>query len=421
MIAKTTPHTIVLPFYGYAAVSLCVAMLLLCLSVQAFTGHYFQPRILAVTHSMALGWGTMMILGASYQLMPVITESDLFSETLAYVSFFAAAAGIPLLIYAFYVFDMGIPAQAGAILINAAVVCYVINLIGSYARSRHQNIHGLFIVAAACWLLLTTLAGMLMVFNFSNNILSRDSLHYLSLHAHMGIIGWFLLMIVGVGTRLIPMFLLSKYESVHLLKTIYWFINASLIAFVILFLGQAPPDWFLVPVTGLLTAILQFGYYCRRAYQERIRKTTDTPVKLSLLSVMMMFVPALLILFLLAAPGLSSDKLALFKAYGFVIFFGWITTLILGMTFKTLPFIIWNKTRHDAVASDKGHGPGNLFSHKWFAAMALVYMTGFSIFLIGIFTERIPFLQTGSILLLSASLLYNLNVAKLFMHQPAHT
>jgi hypothetical protein len=421
MIAKTTPHTIVLPFYGYAAVSLCVAMSLLCLSVQAFTGHYFHPHILAVTHSMALGWGTMMILGASYQLMPVITESDLFSETLAYVSFFAAAAGIPLLVYAFYVFDMGIPAQAGAILINVSVACYVINQVGSYTRSRHQNMHGLFMVAAACWLLLTTLVGLLLVFNFSNNVLSKDSLYYLSLHAHMGIAGWFLLMIVGVGTRLIPMFLLSKYESAHLLKIIYWFINASLIAFVILFLGQAPPDWYFVPLTGLLTAILQFGYYCRRAYQERIRKTTDTPVKISLLSIVMTFLPVLLLLSLLAAPGVSSGKLALFKAYGFVIFFGWITTLILGMTFKTLPFIIWNKRRYDAVVSDKKQGPGNLYSHKWFAAMALVYMTGFSVFLTGIFTEQIPFLQTGSVLLLIASLLFNLNVAKLFMHQPVHT
>ncbi len=370
---------------------------------------------------MALGWGTMMILSASYQLMPVITESDLFSETLAYVSFFAAAAGIPLLVYAFYVFDMGIPAQAGAILINVSVACYVINQVGSYTRSRHQNMHGLFMVAAACWLLLTTLVGLLLVFNFSNNVLSKDSLYYLSLHAHMGIAGWFLLMIVGVGTRLIPMFLLSKYESAHLLKIIYWFINASLIAFVILFLGQAPPDWYFVPITGLLTAILQFGYYCRRAYQERIRKTTDTPVKLSLLSIVMTFLPVLLLLSLLAAPGVSSGKLALFKAYGFVIFFGWITTLILGMTFKTLPFIIWNKRRYDAVVSDKKQGPGNLYNHKWFVVMALVYMTGFSVFLTGIFTEQIPFLQTGSVLLLIASLLFNLNVAKLFMHQPVHT
>jgi cbb3-type cytochrome oxidase subunit 1 len=64
--------------------------------------HYFNPKTLAITHLMALGWGTMIILGASHQLLPVLIEGKLDSYLLALLSFIFAAAGIPLLVTGFY-------------------------------------------------------------------------------------------------------------------------------------------------------------------------------------------------------------------------------------------------------------------------------------------------------------------------------
>ena len=100
-LQKTTSHRVVVPFYVYGALSFLAACLLLLLSTDAFGGHPFQPRLLAITHLMALGWGVMIILGASHQLVPVLIEGALFSEKLAYGSFALAALGIPLLVYGF--------------------------------------------------------------------------------------------------------------------------------------------------------------------------------------------------------------------------------------------------------------------------------------------------------------------------------
>ena len=105
---KTTSWKVVLPFYGYAAVAFLIATILLLLSASDITSHYFLPHTLAITHIMALGWGTMMILGASHQLVPVLIEGKLYSNKLAYTSFIFAAVGIPLLVYGFYVFEYGL-------------------------------------------------------------------------------------------------------------------------------------------------------------------------------------------------------------------------------------------------------------------------------------------------------------------------
>ena len=110
---KTTSYKVILPFYLYASLSFLAGCVLLFTSNQACLNHYFHPHILAITHTMALGWATMIILGASHQLVPVLIEGRLYSEKLAFISFVFAAIGIPLLVYGFYVFDMGTPAKWG--------------------------------------------------------------------------------------------------------------------------------------------------------------------------------------------------------------------------------------------------------------------------------------------------------------------
>ncbi|HJW18088.1 MAG TPA: hypothetical protein VJ499_13240, partial [Flavisolibacter sp.] len=127
-LVKNTTYKVVIPFYVYAAVSFLVATILLFCSTNSFTEHYFQPRALAITHTMALGWGTMIILGASHQLVPVLIEARLFSTILAYLSFILAAIGIPLLVICFFTFHFNWVAITGGILINAAVFIFLINM-----------------------------------------------------------------------------------------------------------------------------------------------------------------------------------------------------------------------------------------------------------------------------------------------------
>ena len=112
--------------YGVSnAKALRLFTILLFLSDQDFTGHYFHPHILAITHLMALGWATMIIFGASHQLVPVLIESDLHSNTLAYASFALAGLGIPLLVYGFFAFNLGWPAQVGGSLVLGAILAFI--------------------------------------------------------------------------------------------------------------------------------------------------------------------------------------------------------------------------------------------------------------------------------------------------------
>jgi hypothetical protein len=416
-LVKNTSYKVVLPFYLYAAFAFLAATILLFLSTSSLNQHYFNPEILAITHIMALGWGTMMILGASHQLVPVLIEGKLFSNILAYISFITAAIGIPLLAYGFYVFNMGWPAQWGGILINTAILSYLGNLTLSMIKRKKVNVHATFVLTAALWLFVTTLVGLLLVYNFSDPILPTNSLHYLSLHAHLGIIGWFLLLVIGVGSRLIPMFLISKYSNTKLLWVIFGLINAGLLTFIIFFLYVPQKSFYLISFASILFGIASFGYYCYHSFKQRIRKKVDEIMKISLLSVIMMLLPVILLFIIIVWLLFNSINPQLVLIYGFVIFFGWITAIILGMTFKTLPFIVWNKVYHLQAGLGKTPNPKDMFSSKIFSLMSIAYLAGFILFIVGIYIANNFLLKLASFLLLLAALFYNWNVLKIFSHK----
>ena len=413
---KNTSYKVVLPFYGYAALSFLIATILILTNISSFTQHYFNPHTLAITHTMALGWGTMIILGASHQLFPVLIEGKLHSEMLANLSFIFAGIGIPILVIAFYTFNLGLLAELGGLLVNLAVLCYLVNLWLSMSNSTHQNVHAVFVFTAVSWLFVTTLLGLLLVCNFTINVFSENSVHFLSLHAHLGIIGWFLLMIIGVGSRLIPMFLISKYENQTQLWWVYALINAGLIGFIFLYFMSASVGVYYLPLASIGMGVILFGRHIYRSYAQRIRKSVDEQVKISMLSVALTFVPILVLGIIIAffATAVSTQLVVL---YGFTIFFGWITTIILGMTFKTLPFIIWNKVYSSVAGLGKTPSPKALFSNAVFIANAFTYIIGFILFGWGIIAESISLLNIGAIFLLLTAILYNFNVFKILFHK----
>lgn len=256
------------------------------------------------------------------------------------------------------------------------------------------------------------------LFAFTLAFLPADSLHYLSLHAHMGIIGWFLLLVVGVGSRLIPMFLISKYTNAKLLWWIYALINGALVSYIVLFSFTAPAILIALPALLLLAAVSCFMYYCHQAYKQRIRRQVDDQVKISLFSVLMIAIPVLLLLLTVILLNIvAKEKIQIVIGYGFLVFFGWITAIILGMTFKTLPFIVWNKVYHHISAKDQTPNPKDLFSHTTFRIMGISYLSGLIVFTSGVFTSITLLLNAGAMLLVITSFLYNISTIKIMLHK----
>ncbi len=175
---------------------------------------------------------------------------------------------------------------------------------------------------------------------------------------------------------------------------------------------------YFLPIAAIFISLLMFGYFCCKAYLDRLRRKVDDQLKISLLSVLMMALPVIFLLIIIFLLLFSMDNTRLILTYGFCIFFGWVTAIIFGMTFKTLPFILWNKTYHSKAGLGKTPNPRELFNNKMFVIMTLFYLAGFILFTSGILLSNGFLLKISALLLVVAAILYNGNVFEMILHKP---
>jgi hypothetical protein len=166
---------------------------------------------------------------------------------------------------------------------------------------------------------------------------------------------------------------------------------------------------YLLPAVLISSAFVLFAFYCYRCFKERLRKRVDMPVKLSLASVAAIAFP-LLILFLISgfAPGVKERPYV--TVYGITVFFGWLTAIIFGMTFKTLPFIVWTKLRTANPLSKQANDPRTLYSERHFLYMMIAYIAGVAMLALGVCVSGNFLVKASAALLIIAALFYNKSV-----------
>lgn len=391
----------VLPWYVLGALCLVLIGVLNLLAVPAFPGHYFQPRILAITHLYVLGWATMLIAGASNQLAPVIAERPLFSDRLPVLSCLLLAAGLFLLIPSFWQFRPGGAAFTGALLILSALTIHAWNMFRTMRGRKAPDICAELFLSAHAWLLLTGLLGTVLVFNLRFGFLPDDHLHYLKIHAGIGMAGWFLQLITGIAGRLIPMFLLSRKEEKKYLHVAYYAINGGLVLFLVEGLALHSQKGWPLYLLAIAAGIIAFGRYVAICYRSALRKKQDAGMKTTFAALYLMPLAALLLLLTFVVPH---PPLTLATAFGFSVLGGVITTIILGQTFKTLPFIVWMHRTRDNRQAD--FLPRDLYAERLVHVQTVGHLSGFLLFLGGILWRHPLPMYAGGALMLLAALLY---------------
>ena len=74
---KTTnaPHSsVVIPHFVFGGICFLLLAILIILEDTSLLAAYFNTKIIAITHMAVLGWATMIIFGALYQLIPVVLK-----------------------------------------------------------------------------------------------------------------------------------------------------------------------------------------------------------------------------------------------------------------------------------------------------------------------------------------------------------
>lgn len=420
---NNAPHpSVIIPHFVFAAVSLIgVAILLLC-SENALLQVYFSGKMIAITHLTILGWASMIIFGALYQLIPVVFETSLYSERLAKITFYSLGTSVVFLCYAFWTNSFVVLLPYAALTTFVSLLLFVINVFLSYKKSPVKKIEAKFILMAIIWLSITELIGTMIAFNFKFNFLSEIHLHYLKIHATVGFVGWFLFLIIGVGSTLLPMFFISHELNKNWLKKSFIFLNLAILVVLVngFSVGESSLDFL-----SYSFSILGIGYflsYIYQSYKKRLRKKLDVGMRYSALAMALLVLPIIILTIVLNVFPIADDFInRAVILYGFSVIFGFVTTLILGQTYKTLPFIVWLHKYQQLVGKTTTPLPRELYSEKIATVQFYAYFMCLIVMGIGIVTQLSVLLTIASYLLLLVGVLYTINVMKILLHSSKKT
>jgi len=413
------PHiSTVKPHFLFAAIGFLVLGILMVLSADNFFDVYFNNRLLAITHTAVLGWLMMLIFGSLYQLIPVIFDTALFSEKLAKFTFWLTAFSIIFLVYTFWIGDYTVLLPYAATSMYLSLFFFIFNIMMSFKNAKIKNFKSFFILAAVFWLLMTETEGLLTALNFKFAFYKASHLTHLHTHAIMGLVGFFVMMIFGVGTTLIPMFLISHHLDEKLLKKSFYLLNTGLAGLVIsmyLFDNRYIKMFFWLVI---LTGVIYYFRYIWMSYKHRMKKTLDVGMRYTMLSLVFLGAPVLLslIMFLLPVADFNAYAKVVILLFGLSMIFGFFTTIALGQTYKTLPFIIWLEKYQKLVGKYHTPLPRELYSEKVAKVQFYMYMAFLMLSVLALILNIKILMQIATVLFLFVSILYNYNVWLMFFH-----
>ena len=411
---------VVLPHYAIGSIAFIIASIMLFFTAGDLSLSYVGPKILSIIHILILGWVMMIIFGALYQLIPVVMEIKLYSEGLAYASLVTLTIGTILMAWGFWD-TYTVPTVSkhiGGTFVLLSVLLFVYNVLMSALKTVNKTIENKFIVTAAFWLLATVSFGIFILFNISYAWVAKSSIELLKIHVLMGIVGWFMLLIIGVASTLMPMFFIAHQLNKKCLERSYILVNVGLVLGIVLLYIFPNTSWVSIFALPIFMGMAMFFKYNYSAYKKRLRKKLDIGMKLSVLAFVVFISSMLLgILTIIISDIYPAISTKVYLSFGASLLFGFFTILILGQMYKTLPFIVWLQKYQDKVGKFTIPLPNDLYSEKVADAHYYSAIAAIVALLIGLLLSLTIVIQIASILFVITSLLYAYNTFMIIMHK----
>lgn len=309
------------------------------------------PGTLVAVHLLTVGWLLLLMLGALFQFVPVITSTPLPSQQLALATLVAVQGGLVGMICGFLGITGVLPGHAGALPAGGAAVLAGLLIAGwnigvPLIRGRPLTLPARLVLTGLAFLLLTVSLGLTFALALVVPALTpalAPLLVGVGEHALAGLGGWFTLAAMGVSYKLLPMFMLAPEERgvtgdwVHALGTAGFSLTIVAGLAAIWVSGQLLRVAEGAGYAVIAGAVALYLWDVARIYRTRRRPVIEAHNRCA--------VGAFGFLGVAAGVGIGSltvGRLAeAVPVMIFLIVFGWLGGLGLTQLYKIIPFLAW--------------------------------------------------------------------------------
>ncbi len=328
-------------YLGFAHLCLAAAFALVAADPDGLGGFYYHPRLIAVVHLVTLGWIGASVLGAIYLVAPLALRCPLPAGALDVAACAAFAVGVLGMASHFWM-DSYRGMTWSAILVTLAFTWVGVRVGRGLRRAPVPAEVKLHVVLAFANVLLVAGLGILLGVNKVAPFLPFAQLRGALAHAHLAVLGFGTMIVMGAGYRLLPMILPAAMPhgpwalaSALLVQAGALGVAAALMTDRGLALAAA------LTLLGLLAFFSRVGWMLRRRRPAPAAlPRPDVGVLHALQSLAYLALAAAAGLALVIAPE-ADWSLSLSMAYGVFALVGFLSQIVVGVESRLLPMVAW--------------------------------------------------------------------------------
>lgn len=204
---REAPARIVQAYFAAAHLALAVALAAVVWQPGLLTEFFYRPRTIAVVHLVTLGWVSGSIFGSLYALGPIVWRVEMPARRLDWVAYGLWLVSASGMVVHFWINEYNGMTWAAATMLGVVALLawrLVPRLASAHLPFEHR---APVLLAFLNFALAASLGVALGMQKLGVIAIPGPPLGSVYGHAHLAALGWVVMMILGAGYRLLPMFL----------------------------------------------------------------------------------------------------------------------------------------------------------------------------------------------------------------------
>lgn len=330
---QAPPLAIPMAFFLTSPLALMAAGVVLLLHPTTLSLTRWMPQTMGLVHLGTLGFLGMTMIGALYQMLPVVAGAPIPAIRLAHTVHAAIAAGTVALFFTLSAFERG--AALGALLgLGAGVLLFLGPLCVALLRAptRTATVWGMWVAVLAFAGLVAL--GLRQVWAYWGGPWLDDRALVVLTHAGLGLVGWIGGLIAAISLQVVPMFYLTPGYSRRASRSLIGGVALAVIGIVAFAAAGIAP---LAPV-ALGGAVVWLLHPALTVDRIRRRRRRRRDASLNFWYAGLAIAPLVAICGVLSAVSADPRWPLLF---GWLAIYGWAGLILHGMQTRIVPFLVW--------------------------------------------------------------------------------
>ena len=399
--ALTPSSALPLVYFGAAHAGLMLAFGMTAADPEIATGHFLHPRMVAVVHLVTVAWISGSILGAFYIVAPLALGMPLpvgRGDWLVCIGFLAGTIGIVAHFWSGR-YDL-VPWLGGLVLM--AVLWLATRATLGVRRATAPWPVLLHVVLAFSNMMAAALLGMAIGFDRAYGVFGLPPLAAAFAHVHLAVIGWPMMMVVGLAYRLVPMFLPARMPAGNGLAASALLLELGIgVIVVTLLVGSA---WLPIGAALIAGGLASFVRNMRAAVKHRLPRPPALPTRdwstwQTHVAIAWLFVAAALGL-VLTTPS-SSPRTGMMWVYGVAGLVGFLSQIVVGIQGRLVPMYAYYRAMSALDGAPPPRGANQLPTASFARPIFLLWTVGVPWFAWGVAAHHATSVRLASLVMLA--------------------